>query len=265
MRKLGDVLAFGGKQPSAGAVDVNVNSTAALLADIKARLVAGQGFTVATINLDHIVKLRKSPAFLAAYKQHTHVVADGNPIVWLMRLAGRPVGLVPGSELIDPLSALASSLDVPVAMLGSTKETLDLAAERLTLAHPGLRVVAKIAPAFGYDPEGAQAAADLQTIASSGARLCFLALGAPKQEILAVRGQGLLPDCGFVSIGAGLDFIAGHQTRAPVWVRRIAMEWFWRMATQPRRLVSRYAECAVILPGLGVEALKARRERQSSL
>ena len=263
MRKLGDVLAFGGKQPSGGAVDVNVTSTAALLADIRTRLIAGKGFTVATINLDHVVKLRKSPSFLAAYKAHTHVVADGNPIVWLMRLAGRPVGLVPGSELIDPLSALARSLDVPVAMLGSTKETLDLAAERLTLAHPGLRVVAKIAPAFGYDPEGPQAAADLQTIASSGARLCFLALGAPKQEILAIRGQNLLPDCGFVSIGAGLDFIAGHQTRAPVWVRRIAMEWFWRMATQPRRLVRRYVECAVILPGLGIEALKARRERHS--
>jgi N-acetylglucosaminyldiphosphoundecaprenol N-acetyl-beta-D-mannosaminyltransferase len=262
MRKLGEVLAFGGKRPSGDAVDVNVSNKAALLSDIKARLAAGQGFTVATINLDHIVKLRKSPSFLTAYRQHSHVVADGNPIVWLMRLAGRPVGLVPGSELIDPLCGIAASLDVPVAMLGSTQETLDLAAERLTLAHPGLRVVARIAPAFGYDPQGAQAAADLQTIASSGARLCFLALGAPKQEILAIRGQSLLPDCGFISIGAGLDFIAGHQTRAPRWVRRIAMEWFWRMATQPRRLFGRYVECAAILPGLGIEALKARRERQ---
>ena len=57
-------------------------------------------------------------------------------------------------------------------------------------------------------------------MAASGARICLLALGAPKQEILAARGFARHPQLGFLSIGAGLDFIAGHQTRAPVWVRK---------------------------------------------
>jgi UDP-N-acetyl-D-mannosaminuronic acid transferase (WecB/TagA/CpsF family) len=61
-----------------------------------------------------------------------------------------------------------------------------------------------------------------------------------------------------VSIGAGLDFIAGHQTRAPLWVRRIAMEWLWRMLTNPRRLTRRYLDCILILPGLTFVALAAR-------
>ena len=94
----------------------------------------------------------------------------------------------------------------------------------------------------------------LAELAASGARLCFLALGAPKQEILAARGHGLLPQVGFVSIGAGLDFIAGAQVRAPVWVRRIAMEWAWRMLGNPRRLAKRYAQCALVLPGLMAQA-----------
>ena len=71
----------------------------------EARLGAGRGFSVATLNLDHAVQLRRNPAFRSAYAAHSHVTADGNPVVWLSRLAGqREVSLVPGSELIAPLA-----------------------------------------------------------------------------------------------------------------------------------------------------------------
>lgn len=232
----------------------------ALLADIAARLDRGQGFAVATLNLDHIVKLRRDAAFRQAYAAQTHVVADGNPVVWLCHLAGRgDVRLVPGSELITPLATLAAAKAVPLALLGSTAATLALAADRLVADHPGLSVGARIAPPFGFDPTDAAADAMLDAVAASGARICLLALGAPKQEILAARGLARHPQLGFLSIGAGLDFIAGQQTRAPVWVRRIAMEWAWRMLTNPRRLARRYLDCALVLPGL---ALAARRRRR---
>jgi len=237
---------------------VNTPDRDTLLAALKQRLDEGMGFTVATLNLDHIVKLRQQPAFRDAYARHSHVVADGNPIVWLRRVMGRPVALVPGSELVMPLADLARQADVPVALLGATDATLALAAARMQADLPGLRIVARIAPPFGFDPSGAEADRILSELDASGARLCFLALGAPKQEILAIRGAEKLPRCGFVSIGAGLDFIAGTQQRAPAWVRRIAMEWFWRMATNPVRLTKRYAQCFAILPGLFWSARRAR-------
>ncbi|MEX5730281.1 UDP-N-acetyl-D-mannosaminuronic acid transferase (WecB/TagA/CpsF family) [Rhodovulum iodosum] len=59
-------------------------------------------------------------------------------------------------------------------------------------------------------------------------------------------------------MGAGLDFIAGSQRRAPVWVQRLALEWAWRMLGDPGRLAGRYAACAAALPGLGLSALRAR-------
>ncbi|MFZ3583934.1 WecB/TagA/CpsF family glycosyltransferase [Loktanella sp. DJP18] len=229
-----------------------------LLADIAARFATGEGFTLATLNLDHIVKLRRDPAFLAAYLVQSHVVADGNPIVWLSRLAGREVELIPGSELIVPLAEMAAHMGVPVACLGATRETLDQAVVRLKEAYPGLRIVARIAPPFGLDVTGPAGDGMIAQLRTSGARLCFLALGAPKQEILAARAAAALPACGFVSIGAGLDFIAGSQTRAPRLVRRLALEWAWRMASNPGRLTRRYAACAAILPGL---ASTARRQR----
>ena len=102
----------GGSVSGGAALDalalVNFPTEAALLSDLEACLVRGQGFAIATLNLDHVVKLRRDPVFRAAYQAQSHVVADGNPIVWLSRLAGRrDVALVPGSELIAPVAALA--------------------------------------------------------------------------------------------------------------------------------------------------------------
>lgn len=235
-------------------VRITTPSQNALLSDLENHFTAGRGFAVATVNLDHIVKLRRDAEFREAYARHSHVVADGNPIVWLHRIAGRPVELVPGSDLVAPLAALAARRNIPVALLGATRETLDIAAERLAADHEGLEIVAKLAPSRDFDPAGEEAEACLAKVADSGARICLLALGAPKQERLAMRGIERLPDCGFVSIGAGLDFIAGTQQRAPLWLRQLAMEWFWRLTRDRKRLAKRYLDCAAILPSLAAGA-----------
>lgn len=244
---------------SSAGVSVNTASRAKLFSDVREALSEKSGFTIATLNLDHVVKLRRSADFLRAYRAHSHVVADGNPIVWMSKLARRPVELVPGSELIIPLSEIAVEEDVSVAFFGSSQEALDAAAEGLVERVPGLKIATKISPPMGFDPESHAADAYLDQIEASGASICFLALGAPKQEILAARAAARGARCGYVSIGAGLDFIAGRQVRAPKWVRQAALEWLWRLSSNPRRLFARYALCALVLPSLTVEALKARR------
>lgn len=231
---------------------------AALMSAVRQRLRRGQGFALATINLDHLVKLRLNDGFRRAYAGHDLVVADGNPIVWLSRLAGRRVPLITGSDLVLPLAHAAATEDVAVALVGSTPGTLALAAARLEEMVPGLSVTERIAPAFGFDPDGEAATEILTQLAAGDAGLCFLALGAPKQEILAARGRQIAPHIGFVSVGAGLDFIAGRQMRAPLWVRHLALEWVWRALTSPRRLIPRYLACLAILPGQAWRALRLR-------
>jgi N-acetylglucosaminyldiphosphoundecaprenol N-acetyl-beta-D-mannosaminyltransferase len=249
--------------PLSGPITVSAPDRAALLADLEVRLASGRGFSLATLNLDHLVKIGRDPAFRGAYAAQTHVTADGNPVVWLCRLAGQRVSLIPGSELVEPIAAMAARRDFPVAMIGSTEASLEGAAAALETRCPGLRVVARIAPAMGFDPEGPEAAACIDTLAASGARLCFLALGAPRQEIFAARAQRALPGVGFLSIGAGLDFLSGHQTRAPRWVRRLALEWLWRLAGNPGRMMRRYGECFLILPAAARTALQARQPERA--
>jgi len=245
-------------------VTVTVPDQKALLDDLADRFERGVGFSVATLNLDHVVKLARNPNFDKAYHAHTHVTADGNPIVWLSRLARQDVSLIPGSELIEPLIAVAAARNVPVALFGATEESLEAAAAELRHRFPQLDIVLCRAPAMGFDPSSDAATDDIDAIAASGARLCFLALGAPKQEIFAARAFAALPQTGFVSIGAGLDFISGSQRRAPAWVRAVAAEWLWRLIGNPSRLAARYASCIGILPRLFLSALSARRQAGSS-
>ena len=172
-------------------VTINVASRAALEARLGARLAAGTGFALATLNLDHLVKLKQRGDFRAAYAAQDFVVADGNPVVWLSRLAGRPVELVPGADLVVPLARLAAEADVPVALCGSTPEALAAAAlpaSGLQAATP-TPVAARPATA---DPVPVVAAADpaAQTLSASAVQAAAL----PGQPAPADRaGPAALP------------------------------------------------------------------------
>lgn len=219
---------------------------------------AGRGQAVATINLDHLVKLYENKLFRQAYAAQDIVVADGNPIVWLSKLAGRPVSLVTGSDSLGPACEKAAALGWRVAFVGATDDTLAAAREALVALYPALNVTLMIAPPMGFDPLGSDARAIHDQLREAEIDLCILALGAPKQEIFAAFGRGIAPKTSFLSIGASLDFYAGRQQRAPQWVRKVKMEWLWRMLSDPMRLVPRYAKCAALLPWLAVQALFLR-------
>ena len=239
-------------------IDVNLPDWATLEAEVGRRFASGQGFALATINLDHLVKLRSSASFRRAYAAQDLVTADGNPIVWMSRLAGQPVQLIPGSDAILPVARVAAAHGVSVALVGSTDTALAGAKAYLEREVPGLSVALTVAPPMGFDPEGAAAQEIFAQINDSGARLCLIAMGAPKQELFAAAGRQAAPQVGFMSIGAGLDFFAGSQQRAPDWVRRIAMEWLWRALSNPMRLGPRYIKCLAILPGQMLAALGQR-------
>lgn len=239
-------------------VAVNMASRAALMQEVRRRLRAGEGFALATVNLDHVVKMSSSPAFARTYAAQDLIVADGRPIVWLSRMARQPVALLPGSDLVLPLCRLAAEEEARVALVGSTEAALADAARALRAEVPGLTISLCIAPSEDFDPEGSEADGILKRLAEARVRVCFLALGAPKQETLALRGRAQAPAVGFASIGAGLDFLGGHQVRAPLWMRRLALEWLWRLLQNPRRLGPRYARSFAILPGQVWRAIRMR-------
>lgn len=221
---------------------INVADRSSLIDHILADVQAGQGGTVFTINLDHLAKLRRDATFREAYRRARYVTADGAPVVVLARAMGAEIERVTGADLVLPLSRAAAAAGIPVYFFGTSEGVLATAVERLRAEVPGLVVAGHEAPPMGFDPDGEAAVACARRIEATGAGICFVALGAPKQELFADKaartGTGVI----YLGVGAALDFIAGHRIRAPRLLQRVGLEWIWRMAQEPRRMIPRYFE-----------------------
>ncbi len=135
-------------------------------------------------------------------------------------------------------------------LLGANDLTLEETARRLSKRFQGLQVAGCLAPGPGFDPYSSEADAAIGRIRASGAKLCFVALGAPRQELFAARCLDELNGTGVLCIGAALDFIAGTQNRAPSIARSTGLEWAWRMLREPRRLGPRCVRCMSVVPRL---------------
>lgn len=231
-------------------ITVNITSLADAVSSICEAAHNGDSFSVCTLNLDHVDQIQRNPVFLAAYRRARFVTADGFPIVVLSRMLGKHITRTTGADLVEPVCQEAGRTGLPVFLLGSNTVTLASASKVLCDRYPGLDIVGCFPPGDHFDPYSAEADDAINRIRLSGAKLCFVALGAPKQELFAARCIDELAGTGMICIGAALDFIAGTQIRAPLITQKYGLEWLWRMMHNPRRLAPRYARCAAAVPRL---------------
>ena len=236
-------------------ITINLTSLPNAVSSIVSAAQSGDNFSVCTLNLDHVVKLQQRADFRAAYRRARFVTADGFPIVVLSRLAGIPIRRTTGADLVEPLCQEAQRKGLPVFLLGSNEDALSITSKRLKERFQGIRIVGHYAPGRNFDPYSSEADLAIDRIRASGARLCFVAFGAPRQEIFAARCLDELAGTGMLCIGAALDFIAGTQTRAPSITQKVGLEWVWRMLREPRRLGPRYARCLGVVPRLVVRSV----------
>jgi len=236
-------------------ISVNTLSLPHAVAAIGAAAREPHSFCAFTLNLDHCTKLRSDRSFRTAYRRARFVTADGFPIVLLGRLAGVPVRRTTGADLAEPLCAVAASNGLGVVLFGPNARTLRFAQTKLNERVRGLEIVDAFAPGPNFDPESQEADLAIERIRQSGARLCLVALGAPRQELFAARCVDMIPGMGFVCVGAALDFIAGTETRAPPFFQNNGLEWLWRFSSNPRRLGLRYLRCAAAVPRLVADVI----------
>jgi exopolysaccharide biosynthesis WecB/TagA/CpsF family protein len=236
-------------------VTINVSSLPEAVSSIVAAAQQGGSFSVCTLNLDHVVQLQRRSDFRAAYRRARFVTADGFPIVMLGRLLGTRIHRTTVADLVEPICHQAQRRGLPIYMLGSNSDTLAATAKRLSERFKGLQVAGYHSPGSNFDPYSEEADHAIESIRASGAKLCFVALGAPRQELFAARCLDQLDGTGLLCIGAALDFLAGTKRRAPAITQKVGLEWAWRMLREPRRLGPRYARCLAEVPRLVVRTI----------
>jgi N-acetylglucosaminyldiphosphoundecaprenol N-acetyl-beta-D-mannosaminyltransferase len=212
----------------------------------------GRGY-VATVNVAMLMMMRSDDRLQRFVDRAALVVADGQPIVWASRwLSAELPERVAGIDLLQELLAQAEREQFGVYLLGSHQSVLDAAIERIRTRYPRLRLCGT---ADGYFSE-AEAVSRARAIGQSQAHILIVGMGVPRQEYFLEAHWSELAVNVAIGVGGSLDVIAGVRHRAPMILRRMGLEWLFRLAQEPRRLWKRYL---VTSPQFVYLLLKARR------
>jgi N-acetylglucosaminyldiphosphoundecaprenol N-acetyl-beta-D-mannosaminyltransferase len=208
---------------------------------------------VVTPNVDHAVMYQENESLRAAYADASLILADGLPVVLASRLLGRALPeRVAGSDLAPALfkHAARSTTPLRVFLLGAAPGVAERAAANILGRWSNVEIVGVLSPPLGFERSNEENDRILKAVASAEPDLLILGLGAPKQELWMHAHADRLQAKVALCIGATIDFLAGEKRRAPRWMRRIGLEWFHRLASEPGRLAKRYLRDAWIFPQL---------------
>jgi N-acetylglucosaminyldiphosphoundecaprenol N-acetyl-beta-D-mannosaminyltransferase len=165
---------------------------------------------------------------------------DGMPIAWLGQLGGyRDVRRVYGPDLMLAICQMGQARGYKHYFYGGTEETCRLLEVRLKERFPGLKVAGRFSPPFReLTPE------ELKKIVEEINRcqpdILWVGLGSPKQDFWMYENRGILTIPVMIGVGAAFDFLSGTKGQAPRWMQRIALEWLFRLCSEPKRLWRRY-------------------------
>jgi N-acetylglucosaminyldiphosphoundecaprenol N-acetyl-beta-D-mannosaminyltransferase len=194
-------------------------------------MMADRNYVVSFVNAHAMNLACQNPQLLHALKSADLLLRDGAGTQILFNAIGQEPGLnMNGTDFIPQI--LLANKDAPVALYGSTAPTA--AAAAAWLEQSGVHQVTHC-DGFGT-PESY-----LQMLKAQRPRIVILGMGMPKQELLSAMIVQQLPGPMLVvNGGAILDFMAHRFRRAPKLMRRLGLEWLFRLILEPNRLWRRY-------------------------
>lgn len=189
------------------------------------------------LNVAKLVKSRKDPLLRESIQSADMISADGAGIIYGMRLLGlKPKGRVAGIDLMDNLLSEAEKYGFTVYFLGSTDDVLCRMLSSFKLKLPNLKVVGFHNGYFNKEEEMSV----VNEIESLKPSIVFVGISSPKKEIFIKRNKNKLNARFIMGVGGSFDVVAGKTKRAPIWMQRIGLEWFFRFLCEPRRMWKRY-------------------------
>jgi len=220
------------------------------------------GVNIAAINMDWLIDFtvdnidELSGNYLCVSNVHTTVMSyedkdycdiqngaimaipDGGPLSSVGRNRGfADMSRTTGPDYMAEIFRISEEYGYRHYFYGSTEETLKKLEIKLKNKYPSIQISGMYSPPFRKLSEEEDNAI-VQVINNSNADFIWIGLGAPKQEIWMANHKEKLN--GFmVGVGAGFDYFADNIKRAPVWMQKLNLEWFYRLMQEPKRLFKR--------------------------
>lgn len=213
-------------------VPVDPVDEGAVLSAARRAVETGHRLLIVAINPEKVMRAERDPELREFIAQADLRIADGVGLVIASRLRGGEIrSRVTGIDLMQRLCALATSERLRVFLLGARDEVVQDAAEELARRFPGI-VIAGTHDGYFAAEEAERVAL---TVRASGAQILFVAMGSPAQERF-LRDHGARTGASvLMGVGGSLDVLAGRVPRAPRAMRRLGLEWLYRLYREPWR------------------------------
>jgi len=217
---------------------------------VETSLISDQTHSVIAVNPEKVMRACQDPELLKHLQKAGLLIPDGIGVIFAVRLLGLgQIARVPGSELMPKLCDRAAKKGYKVFLFGASQEVIVQVAQVLLQRYPGLNIVGT---QHGYVKEEEMLSV-ITAINTSQADLLFVGLGSPKQELWMTRYLPALKVKVCQGVGGTFDVIAGRVKRAPLAFRVLHLEWFYRLLSQPSRILRQTA-----LPIFAVRVLRKR-------
>jgi N-acetylglucosaminyldiphosphoundecaprenol N-acetyl-beta-D-mannosaminyltransferase len=216
--------------------------------------------TVITMNAALLCMIRRDAELRDACRGGDLIVADGVPVVWTSRLAGRPLPeRVAGVDLTSNLLSAAAKRGLSVYFLGARAEVLEKLVRLCRRDYPGL-VISGWRDGYFSPSEHEAIVAEITRL---GPHLLFVGMPSPFKEVWCERNRAALGVPVILGVGGTFDVLTGVVRRAPRLLQSIGMEWSWRLAMEPRKMWKRYLRTNIEFIRLAAqEIFRLRRTRK---
>jgi N-acetylglucosaminyldiphosphoundecaprenol N-acetyl-beta-D-mannosaminyltransferase len=197
-------------------------------------IIEGQNLHIVTLNPEMIMQGEENPELGAILKSANLILPDGAGAVWALKVFGHPhVQRLPGIEFSERLLDLATENNYKVALIGARPEILEQTVTNLQQRYPGLNIAYHQHGFFDSPDHEAEVA---KACAAIDPQVVLVALGVPKQEQWIAKYQPLFHGTIFAGVGGSFDVWSGMTKRAPEFYRKLNLEWFYRISSEPWRL-----------------------------
>lgn len=202
------------------------------VAQIAAFVREGSAHHVVTVNPEFVMAAQRHAAFRAILQRADLAVPDGVGLNFAARWTGQALRhRVPGIELCERLAELSANTGIRLFLLGAAPGVAEAAAAVLQARFPGV----VIAGCFAGSPQPEDEVEIHARIQAARPDILLVAYGAPAQDLWIARNQPLLQIPVAIGVGGTLDYLSGRVLRAPQWMRRVGLEWLFRLIRQPWR------------------------------
>lgn len=194
----------------------------------------GKKSAVFTPNIEHIINNFNDIKVNNAYAKAEYIIADGWPLVVTAKLKGELIYRITGVDLMERLLEVSNNKNYSLYFLGATNETLDKLTTNVKNIYPNIENIRGHNGFFKDDSEV------INDINKENINILFVGMGNPKQEVWIKENFDSINANLMLAVGGAFNILSGDVERAPLWIQKIGMEWFYRFSKEPKRLFKRY-------------------------